>query len=190
MICSLQTYAYYRILGHFVQDRSGPSDACAEFPANTETIYWQDHGVNTYLPYTVRPILPLCKGQIVNANICTKHQEDIDWVRHLNEISVQNQDYILQFDYSHDTASQRKKLNTAIRDACSKGKAVVVNNWYPPEAEPSFDPESISVIRDVNKVVVWQGKRLLTYVSHADIDFSSERCYGQSPQVQRGVVGR
>lgn len=106
----------------------------------------------------MRPILPLCKGQIVNANICTKHQEDIDWVRHLNEISVQNQDCILQFDYSHDTASQRKKLDTAIRDACSKGKAVVVNNWYPPEAEPSFDPESISAIRDVNEVVVWQGK--------------------------------
>ena len=66
------------LLGHFVQDQSGPSDACAEFPANTETIYWQDHGVNTYLPYMVRPISPLHKGQIVNANICTKHQEDIN----------------------------------------------------------------------------------------------------------------
>ena len=54
VVCSLQTYAYYRILGRFVQDRSGPSDACAEFPANTETIYWQDHGVNMYLLYTVR----------------------------------------------------------------------------------------------------------------------------------------
>ena len=138
----------------------------------------------------VRPILPLCKGQIVNANICTKHQEDIDWVHHLNEISVQNQDCVLQLDYSHDTASQRKKLDTAIRDVCSKGKAVVVNNWYPPEAELSFDPESISAIRNVNEVVVWQGKQLLTYVSRAGIDFFSERFYGQSQQVQQGVVGR
>ena len=190
MICSLQTYAYYQILGHFVQDPSGPSDACAEFPASTKAIYWQDHGVNTYLLYMVRPILPLCKGQIVNANICTKHQEDIDWVHHLNEISVQNQDCVLQLDYSHDTASQRKKLDTAIRDVCSKGKAVVVNNWYPPEAELSFDPESISAIRNVNEVVVWQGKQLLTYVSRAGIDFFSERFYGQSQQVQQGVVGR
>ena len=107
-----------------------------------------------YLPYMVRPISPLHKGQIVNANICTKHQEDIDWVCHLNEILVQNQDCVLQLDYSHDTASQRKTLNTAIRDVCSKGKAVVVNNWYPPEAEPSFDPESISAIQDVNEAVV------------------------------------
>ena len=190
MICFLQTYAYYQILGHFVQDRSGPSDACAEFPANTETIYWQDHGINTYLPHMVRLISPLCKGQIVNANICTKHKKDINWVCHLNEILVQNQDCILQFNYSHDTASQRKKLDTAIRDACSKGKAVVVNNWYPPEAEPYFDPESISAIRDINEAVVWQGKQLLTYVSHAGIDFSSERYYGQSPQVQQRVIGQ
>ena len=94
----------------------------------------------------VRPILPLHKGQIVNANICTKHQEDINWVCHLNEVLVQNQDSVLQLDYSHDTALQRKTLDTAIRDVCSKGKAVIVNNWYPPEAEPSFDPESISAI--------------------------------------------
>ena len=70
------------------------SNACTEFPANTKTIYWQDHGINTYLPYMVRLISPLRKGQIVNANIFTKHKEDINWVCQLNEILVQNQDCI------------------------------------------------------------------------------------------------
>ena len=166
------------------------SNACTEFPANTKTIYWQDHGINTYLPYMVRLISPLRKGQIVNANIFTKHKEDINWVCQLNEILVQNQDCVLQLDYSHNTTSQRKTLNTAIRDVCSKGKVVIVNNWYPPKAELSFDPESISAIQDINEAVVWQGKQLLTYVSHAGIDFSSERCYGQSPQVQQEAVGQ
>lgn len=81
---------------------------------------------------------------------------DSKWVRMINRVSKRIPGSVMYLERNRETAN-RNAITSAIRQACSEGKTVVVANWYPQGNDILCDPESISLARDVNGEAEWQG---------------------------------
>lgn len=136
----------------------------SEFPIGTETIYWEDHNVWTYLPFLVCSI-SICENIcfIYNTLYNTLYYQgeaDAKWVQHIVDVSEPHAHFVDKYDYTADTSFSMENLVWYIRIACSTGRIAIVNDKSTPTTQSTFDINAISKLYDPNIIVEWQGKKL------------------------------